>query len=369
MVNFFKRLFSKSANGLGLEIAPERLNIVQLRKQGPGYTLESFATVEIPEGLVEEGLIADPPEMALLIQETLAEHNLKPKRVATSVPAREGVIRIIPVPKELNELELREYMNQEAGLYLPFPREEADVDYQKLGEFMDEDGIEKVQVLLVATRKDVTDTYISTFQEAGLKMDILEVSSFALLRTIREQLLQLPPEEAVVVTDLQFDSTEIAIVVDGIPQFSRTIPIGTYQVQSALSQAMNLPPSRNTDMLQGMTIPSNPTESTGSGTMGAGANPGTQAMIKVFSELADELRRSIDFYVNQSEGLEVSQMMLAGPGAAIGGLDDFFNQRLSLLTTVVDPVENLSLEVDEEQIPLVQRPGLGVVLGLAMREA
>jgi len=30
-------------------------------------------------------------------------------------------------------------------------REEADVDYQKLGYFVDEDGIEKVQVLLVAT--------------------------------------------------------------------------------------------------------------------------------------------------------------------------------------------------------------------------
>jgi type IV pilus assembly protein PilM len=41
---------------------------------------------------------------------------------------------------------------------------------------------------------------------------------------------------------------------------------------------------------------------------------------------------------------------------------------LSLLTTVIDPVENLALQVDEEQLPLLQRPGLGVVLGLAMRE-
>jgi type IV pilus assembly protein PilM len=266
-----------------------------------------------------------------------------------------------------NAEEMREYMNQEAGLYLPFPREEADVDYQPLGEFTDEDGIDKVQVLLVATRKEVTDTYLNTFQEAGLKIDVLDLTSFALLRTIRNQLLQLAPEEAVVIADLQFDSTEIAIVVDGIPQFSRTITIGMYQVQTALSQAMNLPPSRNTDMLQGMNIPANPSEISGSGKMG-GNNPGTQAMIKILSELADELRRSIDFYVNQSDGLEVSQLMLAGPGAAIGGIDEFFNQRLSLLTTVIDPVENLALQVDEEQLPLLQRPGLGVVLGLAMRE-
>jgi type IV pilus assembly protein PilM len=58
------------------------------------------------------------------------------------------------VPAELDDKELREMvLNHEAGLYLPYPREEADVDYQKLGYFVDEDGIEKVQVLLVATRK------------------------------------------------------------------------------------------------------------------------------------------------------------------------------------------------------------------------
>ncbi len=65
-------------------------------------------------------------------------------------------------------------LNHEAALYLPYPREEADVDYQKLGYFVDEDGIEKVQVLLVATRKEVTNTYINTFAEAGLKIDVLE---------------------------------------------------------------------------------------------------------------------------------------------------------------------------------------------------
>lgn len=44
-------------------------------------------------------------------------------------------------------------LNHEAGLYLPYPREEADVDYQKLDYFVDEDGIEKVHVLLVATAR------------------------------------------------------------------------------------------------------------------------------------------------------------------------------------------------------------------------
>jgi type IV pilus assembly protein PilM len=90
------------------------------------------------------------------------------------------------VPAELDDNELREMvLNQEASLYLPFPREEADVDYQKLDYFVDEDGIEKVRVLLVAVRKDLTDPYIEVFQQAGLMLNVLETSSFALIRRHR----------------------------------------------------------------------------------------------------------------------------------------------------------------------------------------
>lgn len=102
--------------------------------------------------------------------------------------------------------------------------------------------------------------------------------------------------------------------------------------------------------------------------MGAATNPGTVAMIRVLGELADELRRSIDFYLNQGEELEVAQLMLSGPGAAIGQLDEFFSQRLSLPATQIDPISTLALEMEDEVFDL-QRPGLGVVIGLGLREA
>lgn len=362
-----KGLFSKKTRGVGIELTPERINIARLRRQGQKYKLATLYTQEVPEGVFQEGQIADTIAMAELLQSAIADSKLKIKHAATAIPGR-AITRIIPVPAELDDRELREMvLNQEASLYLPFPREEADVDYQKLGFFVDEDGIEKVQVLLVAVRKEVTDTYLSTFQQAGIALDVLETSSFSLIRTIREQLRQFTPQEAAAIVDIEFESTEISIVVDGVPQFSRTVPIGTYQIQTALNRAMNLPPSRNTDLLQGMTIPPTPMDSVGAPKMG-GTNPGTAAMLRVLGELSDELRRSIDFYLNQGDNLEVAQLLLAGPGGAIGQLDEFFAQRLSLPATQIDPVEALSLETETE-IPPAQRPGLATVLGLGLREA
>jgi type IV pilus assembly protein PilM len=366
MFNRVKDLFSKGKKGIGIELAPERINIAQLRKQGQGFKVTTLYSHEVPEGMFQGGQIAEIPAMAELIRTAVAESKIKADRVATAVPMREAIIRIIPVPAELDDQELRDMvLNHEAGLYLPYPRDEVDLDYQKLGFFTDEDGIEKVQVLLVATRREVTDKYLETFEQAGLRVNVLEINSFALIRTIREQLRQFAPQEAAVLVDIEFDSTEIAIVVDGVPQFSRTVPIGTFQLQSALSRAMNLPTSRNTELLQGMTIPNTPVE--GPRTGATGINPGMAALLRVLGELADELRRSIDFYLNQSDNLEVAQLLLAGPGGGIGQLDEFFTQRLSLPTTQVDPVTALSLEVDQE-IPPVQRPGLGTVLGLGLRE-
>ncbi|MBV8884932.1 MAG: type IV pilus assembly protein PilM [Chroococcidiopsidaceae cyanobacterium CP_BM_RX_35] len=368
MVNRFKSLLAKRTAGVGIELTPERINVAQLRKQNQGFKLTAFSSLPVPSGVFEDGQISDSSTLADIIQSALKESNIKAQRAATSVPGRESLIRIIPVPAELDDQELSELVLQhEAGLYLPYPREDADVDFQKLGYFVDQDGIEKVQVLLVATPREVTDTYISTFKQAGLQVDVLEINSFALIRTIREQLRQFTSQEAAVLVDVEFESTEIAIVVDGVPQFSRTVPIGTYQLQSAVSRAMNLPTSRDTQMLQGMTIPIS-TNGVGGMSSSTGHNPGLVAILRILGELTEELRRSIDFYLSQNENIEVAQVLLAGPGGGLEQLDEFFTQKLGLPTTKVDPVAALSLEVDEEKITLIQRPGMGIVIGLGLRE-
>ncbi|BAU07313.1 pilus assembly protein PilM [Fischerella thermalis CCMEE 5330] len=367
MVKSINNLFSKSRGGIGIELAPQCVKVARLRKQRQGLKLDALTSVPVPEGVFVDGQIADPPAMAQIIQQALTESKIKASRVATAVTGRDSIVRLIPVPSELDDQELREMvLNHEASLYLPYPREEADVDYQKLGYFIDEDGIEKVQVLLVATRKEITDTYINTFEQAGLQIDVLEINSFALIRTIRDQLRQYGPQEAAVLVDIEFDSTEIAIIVNGVPQFSRTVPLGTYQMQMALARAMSLPASRDMELLQGMSIPLNTMEGAKTGV--TEANPGVAAMMRVLGELTDELRRSIDFYLNQTENLEVAQIFLSGPGGGLAQLDEFFTQRLSLPTSQIDPIGSLSLQVDEEKFPSVQRPGLGIVLGLGMRE-
>ena len=369
MLNRLKNLFPQRGSGVAIELGSERINIAQLQKKGADLTLKHLCFAEVPEGIFEEGRIINPQELGDLIRTTLADNKIKATHVSTSVPMRESVIRLIPLPAELNDREVRDLiLNHEAALYLPYPREEVDLDYQKLDLVTDEDGLDKIQVMLAATRKEVTDSYIETFQYAGLSVKVLEISSFAVLRTIKEQLRQFAPQEAVVLIDIEFDCTEIAIVVNGIPQFNRTVPIGTFQLQEALSTAMNLPLTRNSEALLDITIPDVPVTSMDHSQAMTSINPGMAAMMRILAELADEVRRSIEFYMSHNgQELKLEQLLLAGPGGGLGQLDLFFTQRLSIPTTQVDPIGGLGLE-PEMDIPISQRPGLGVVLGLGMRE-
>jgi type IV pilus assembly protein PilM len=369
MLNRLKNLLPRRGNGVAIELGSERINIAQLHKKGAEITVKHLCSAEVPAGIFEEGRIVNPQELGELITSTLADNKIKATHVTTSVPMREAVIRLIPLPAELDDREIRDLiLNHEAALYLPYPREEVDLDYQKLDLVTDEDGLDKVQVMLAATRKEVTDSYIETFQYAGLEVKVLEISSFAVLRTIKEQLRQFAPQEAVVLIDIEFDCTEIAIVVNGIPQFNRTVPIGTFQLQEALSSAMNLPVTRSSEVLQDITIPDVVVSSLNHSSTMTSINPGMAAMMRILAELADEVRRSIEFYMSHNgQDLKLEQLLLAGPGGGLGQLDLFFTQRLSIPTTQIDPVAGLGIN-PEIEIPIGQRPGLGVVLGLGMRE-
>lgn len=366
MFSSLKNLFGKTNQGIGIEIATDRVNVAQLVKQGSQYKLNRYVSKEIPEGVFEEGKITDPPSLAELIEDLFREGKIKAKKVATAVPMREAIIRIIPVPAELSPEETSDLiLNHEAALYLPYPREDVDLDFLPLGNFLDDDGIEKVRVLLVATRREVTDSYHEMFKQAGLQLEVLEINSFSLIRTIREQLRQFVAQEAAVLVDIEFDNTEIAIIVEGVPQFSRTVPIGIYQLHTALAQAMNVSAGREEiKVLEDINIPNTPTDTQGTGA--THINPGMASLLRVLGELTEELRRSISFYTNQANDVEIAQILLAGPGSAIGQIDEFFTQKLNLPTTCIDPIVALSVQMDQE-VGSLERAGLGTVLGLGLR--
>jgi type IV pilus assembly protein PilM len=350
LFSYWGNFLGKSTRGVGVELTGDRINIAQLHRVRQGLRIESLSTFPVPEGIMVNGEICDCPRMGEIISQAIVESKIKTTQIRTCIPEKHAIVRIIPAPLELEGQELYDsFINQEAGLYLPYPREEADIDCQKLGYFIDQDGIEKAQVLLVATRREITDSYIHTFALAGLKIEVLEIKSFAIIRTIQKQLLILKPEEAVVLVNIEFDHTEVTVIINGVPQFSRTIAIGIFQLENAISTPISREISLPVREMMLMTIPYR-----------------AEPELDMLEKLGAEIGRTIDFCINQIESMEVSQIFLTGAGGGMKQLDEFLNDRLGFTTSRINPCQDLLL--DRDKFPLSQDPSLAVVLGLGMRQ-
>lgn len=361
MASVFANLFG-SKGGIGIEINSEQVTIAQLEKRGSRLRLKHLVSAPTPANSVVDGRVEDPQAVGSVIQDLVATHRLKGLPVATAIPGREAVIRLIKLPADLQADELREVvLNQEAELYLPFPREEAFVDFQPLDSAIDPDGVKRQEVLLVAAQHSVVNSYTEAIRRANLSVRTVDIASFALIRALRNQLLQYSPDEAIALVILQAEGTEISILIKGVPQFSRTVNLGTWEFREVLSRTLDLPASQATSLLQSLT----PSVS-GAGTEDQSfSGRGVAALRRVLTELAEEIQRSLDFYLSQGNVAPVAQVLLAGSGANISQLDQFLSQRLTLPVTQINPLSILALP--ENSIPEESRAGVGIALGLGLR--
>jgi Tfp pilus assembly protein PilN len=81
----------------------------------------------------------------------------------------------------------------------------------------------------------------------------------------------------------------------------------------------------------------------------------------VFSDIADELLRSLEFYKSQVGDVKVDQIILTGPGCMIPQLDQFFMARMNIKTICADPMRDYVF--DKEMIVERMRPILAALLG------
>ena len=95
------------------------------------------------------------------------------------------------------------------------------------------------------------------------------------------------------------------------------------------------------------------------------------AILPVLSELATELRRSLDYYRSRAAGKNVDRVILCGGTASLPGLDRFLDQELQVPVQVASPFAGLSVTTKSFDPRYLQTiaPLFTVAVGLASRNA
>jgi type IV pilus assembly protein PilM len=92
------------------------------------------------------------------------------------------------------------------------------------------------------------------------------------------------------------------------------------------------------------------------------------SLSKVAGELAEEIRRSFDYYQGQEHGTPVSELILSGRGALLRNIDSFLANSLRLKVGIGNPLthvaQNASGQTDADLALLA--PCFSVAIGLAL---
>jgi type IV pilus assembly protein PilM len=378
----------RGAAPIGLDIGSSTFRIAQLKVAEDKPVLINYETVKTPQGLITEGEVTDIDGVSKVLASFWREKKISEKKVVVGVANQKVVVRVIEMPY-MSENELRSAIQFQLGDYIPIPIEEAIIDFQIISEHENEQQGKMMDVLVVAARKDMIENTIAAVEGAGLKPVIVDVASLAFARAVlneehkdekhkseNPQIEQVQGEtieavEAIAMINISSNMTDIVVVEDGIPRFTRISNIGGHAFTEAISEQLgfSLEEAENLKIQIGLPI-------VGGGQI-SGIDPEiAQYAVSVQSILEQEMtkfiaeiRRSLDYYLVQAKkARSINKIIVSGSGAKLNNFLQHFRESLQIDVELGHPLKSINVKrksrgvrYDDEEL------SMAICLGLALR--
>jgi type IV pilus assembly protein PilM len=304
-----------------------------------GRQLSRAAVEELPEGLVVDGEVAEPVDLANHIKRFWKDSKFSGRSVRLGVANQRVVVRMIELPAIDDPAEMRHTVDIEAAEHIPIPPEQAIIDYQSVGWFEDESG-PRQRLVVVAAHREMIETLVSSVRRAGLRVDGIDLEAFALIRS----LVPIVPrgDGAEVLCHIGAGATNIVVSVDRTSQFTRLVGLGGVDLTNAVADQTGLSPQEAEALKAACGL---------LGDVPAGWDQATvtrvrHALALAVRPLVQEIGRTIDFYRSQDFARPVERLVLSGGTALCSGLDKYVQQALGLEVEIGNPLQNLSKSAD-----------------------
>ena len=167
---------------VGLEIEPGQLIAVQSRMNGH-IVVERAAGQPIAPNLVRDGEVSDVDGLSSALSDLFDGSGLD-RRVRIGIANQRIVMRQIELPPITDPKELDSAVQFQAQDEIPMPIESVVLDYHPLG-ITETPAGPRMQVLLVAARRDMVERMLLAARQAGLRPEGVDLAAFGMIRALR----------------------------------------------------------------------------------------------------------------------------------------------------------------------------------------
>jgi type IV pilus assembly protein PilM len=335
---------------VGLSIGCSSIKLVELKKSGDTWMLLHFGMVQLPEDAIVNREIVNAIAVVESLKTLVEQITLKSKSVCTALSGTSLIIKRMQLDVP-NMKELQEQVFWEAEQYIPFDVSEVVMDFQLLSS----DSDNKADVLLVAVKRSVLESYMNCIQDAGLKPKIVDVDFFS-LQNLYEANYPDDGHNAVAIVDVGASATKIVVVQGGIPVFTKDSTLGGKALTQEIQKHLNLS-YQDAEALK-------------VGGLGSGLPQEVSELMNVTAEnIATEMKRVLDFYNASSSGASVSSILMTGGGSKISNLTKMVEDATGVPTQLLDPFNGISYDpavFSQEYLSSIAAVA-SVPIGLALR--
>lgn len=344
-------LFKKKKEVVGIDIGSSSVKVVQLKDNKGFLQLLNAGIYPLPPEAIVDNTLMDSTSIAAAIKNLASSLGIKIKDVVCSISGNSVIIRKIVLPAMPQE-ELEDQISWEAEQYIPFDINDVNMDFQILSP--DSNDPSKMNVLLVASKKDIINDYVSVFNEAGMQLSVVDVDSFAVQNAF-EANHDYSSEDIIALVNIGASVMNINVIKDGITLFTRDVQMGGNLYTEEIQKQIGL---SSEDAEAGKLLAHESFN-----------EPLRNVILKVNETITQEIRRSLDFYNSTASDDRISGVFVSGGCSKVYNLIDTIAEKIGLPVDKLNPFAKLKYnekDFDPEYLEEIA-PFMTVPVGLAIR--
>ncbi|MGE0825016.1 MAG: type IV pilus assembly protein PilM [Candidatus Binatia bacterium] len=335
---------------LTVDIGSSSVKVLEVKGKGRSLRILKAGIFPLDENVVRGNVVENPLSVANAIRSIVEDHEIKATNVITAVPGPSVIIKRANFPAQ-DQKELQETILFEAGNFIPESLENVNLDYQVLDSDPDTGNVD---VLLVAVRKDVINSYITAINEANLTPVVADVDYFAL-----ENMFELnygpEPDEIVALINIGAHYSLINVMKGGRSAFTGDVPVGGQQFTDTLARDLGL----GSDQAEDAKV---------TGFVTGYNQEDIDRVVSVASEqLLEEIQHALSFFGSGATEEQISTIYLSGGTAQLSGLAANMSQRLHIPVEIIDPFRRISISSQDGEFIHQNASSFAVSVGLATR--
>jgi len=243
------------ADVVGLDIQPGFVAAVKASANG-SIVATRAACLPLASDTVREGEVVDADALSGVLRELFSGTRLN-KRVRVGIANQRTVMRTLELPPVTDRKELAAAVQFQAQDQVPMPLNNAVLDFHPLG-IVDTPSGPRQHVVLVAAQRDMVEHLLGAVRGAGLQPEGIDLSAFALIRSLYRPEPDSDAEQAGRVVYLNVDGlTNLAIAEGSICRFTRVVGGGLEGMAAELAERRSMPLTEARAMLAAvdLTVP------------------------------------------------------------------------------------------------------------------